>query len=155
VDGLPERFRVHLADEPPDDDVFWAEHEGRIVVLAEEFDGFASSEVDTSEVLRGYREARQARQAGIRRFEDFAGTGIMLPDGFADALLRPLDAETRETLRVWLAHHGAWDPAATELGVHRHTLRNRVRRAEQVFCRSLDSPGLRAELWLALNSEGQ
>ncbi|MEU0884289.1 PucR family transcriptional regulator [Lentzea sp. NPDC005914] len=150
VDGLPARFRVYLVDEPPEQDVFWAEYDGRIVVLAEDFDGFASSEVDITGVARGYREARQARQAGIRRFEDFAGSAIMLPDGFADALLRPLDDETRETLKVWLSHHGAWDPAATALGVHRHTLRNRVRKAEQALGRSLDSPGLRAELWLAL-----
>lgn len=155
VDGLPDRFRVFLVGEPPDGDVFWAEHDGRIVVLAEEFDGFGSSEVDASQVARGYREAQQARRAGIRRFEDFAGTRVALPDGFAEALLRPLDEETRETLRVWLAHHGAWDPAATALGVHRHTLRNRVRRAEQALGRSTDSPGLRAELWLALNSEAQ
>jgi PucR family transcriptional regulator, purine catabolism regulatory protein len=149
VDGLPERFRVFLVGEPPEQDVFWAEHEGQIVVLAAEHDGVASSEVDATEVARGYREALQARQAGIRRFEDFAGR-LELPDGFADALLRPLDAETRETLRTWLAHHGAWDPAAAALGVHRHTLRNRVRKAEQALGRSLDSPGLRAELWLAL-----
>jgi purine catabolism regulator len=153
VDGLPSRFRVFLADEPPDDG-FWAEHEGRIVVLARQFDGFASSEVDVSEVARGYREAQQARRAGVRTFEELAGS-LKVPDGFAEALLRPLDAETRETLRVWLTHHGAWDPAAAELGVHRHTLRNRVRKAEQALSRSLDSPGLRAELWLALHREGQ
>ncbi len=149
IDGLPDRFRVFLVDEPPDAG-FWAEHDGDIVVLAEAADGVASSEVDGTGVARGYREARQARAAGIRGFEDFAGGGIALPDGFAEALLRPLDAETRETVRVWLAHHGAWDPAAGELAVHRHTLRNRVRKAEQALGRSLDSPGLRAELWLAL-----
>lgn len=154
VDGLPERFRVFLTGTPPEDG-FWAEHEGQIIVLAKEFDGFSSSEVDVTEVARGYREARQAREAGIRTFEDFAGSAVPLPDGFADALLRPLDQETRETLKVWLGHNGAWDPAATALGVHRHTLRNRVRKAEQALNRSLDSPGLRAELWLALHSEDQ
>ncbi|MDT7785720.1 MAG: hypothetical protein QOF58_4139 [Pseudonocardiales bacterium] len=148
VDGLPERFRVFLAAGPPEQDVFWAEYDSEIVVLAREFDGYASSEVDVAEVARGYREARQARDAGIRNFEDFAG--VQLPDGFADALLRPLDQETRETLKVWLSHHGAWDPAAHQLGIHRHTLRNRVRKAEQALDRSLESPGLRAELWLAL-----
>ena len=153
VGGLPERFRVFLADEPPGDG-FWAEHDGRIVVLAQHFDGTASSEVDVTGVARGYREACQARQAGVRTFEDLAG-GLEVPEGFADALLRPLDAGTRETLRVWLTHHGAWDPAAAQLGVHRHTLRNRVRRAERALERSLDSPGLRAELWLALHREGQ
>ncbi|MFI6095308.1 PucR family transcriptional regulator [Lentzea sp. NPDC051213] len=146
---LPPRFRVFLVDEPPGD-AFSAEIDGDVVVLAAEADGFASSEVDTSEIARGLREARQARQAGVRRFEDLAGR-LALPDGFADSLLLPLDQETRETLRVWLAHHGAWDPAAAELGVHRHTLRNRVRKAEQALGRSVDSPGLRAELWLALS----
>ncbi|MFD5828445.1 PucR family transcriptional regulator [Lentzea sp. NPDC060358] len=153
VDGLPARFRVHLVAEPPSDG-FWAEHDGDVVVLAEEAGGFSSSEVDASGVARGYREARQARRAGVRRFEDLAGN-VPLPDGFAEAVLRPLDAETRATLRIWLAHHGAWDPAAAELGVHRHTVRNRVRKAGQALGRSLDSPGVRAELWLALHREGQ
>ncbi len=154
VDGLPDRFRVHLVGEPPDDDVFWAEHDGNTVVLAHRATGFASSEVDATQVARGYREALRAREAGVRAFEDLAGR-LPLPDGFADALLAPLDAETREAIRVWLGHHGAWDPAANRLGVHRHTLRNRVRKAEQALGRSLDSPGLRAELWLALHSEGR
>ncbi|WP_418287459.1 PucR family transcriptional regulator [Lentzea guizhouensis] len=110
--------------------------------------------MDADQVARGYREALQARGAGVRTFEDLAGR-LELPAGFADALLSPLDAETRDTIRVWLTHHGAWDPAATQLGIHRHTLRNRVRRAEQALGRSLDSPGLRAELWLALHREGQ
>ncbi|MCG8922719.1 PucR family transcriptional regulator [Lentzea sp. CC55] len=153
VEGLPERFRVFLADEPPVSG-FWAEHDGRIVVLAQDFDGVASSEVDVRSVARGYREARQAWKAGVRTFEDLAGR-LPVPEGFARALLRPLDAETRETVRIWLAHHGSWDPAAAELGIHRHTLRNRIRRAEQALGRSLGSPGLRAELWLALHREGQ
>jgi DNA-binding PucR family transcriptional regulator len=82
-------------------------------------------------------------------------------------LLRPLrvDAEGASTataarrgdlvrsLRVWLAHHGQWDPAAAELGVHRHTLRNRMQKVERLLGRELDSPDLRAELWLALRLE--
>ncbi|HTF54547.1 MAG TPA: PucR family transcriptional regulator [Pseudonocardia sp.] len=80
---------------------------------------------------------------------------------FAASVLRPLRteasagtpgrrAELLRSLRVWLAHHGQWDPAAGELGVHRHTLRNRMQRVEQLLGRELDSPDLRAELWLAL-----
>ena len=34
--------------------------------------------------------------------------------------------------------------------MHRHTLRNRMQRVEQLLGRELDSPDLRAELWLAL-----
>lgn len=74
---------------------------------------------------------------------------------FTEATLRPLRAsdqggELARSLRVWLAHHGQWDPAAHELGVHRHTLRNRIRKLERLLGRSLDAPEVRAELWLAL-----
>jgi purine catabolism regulator len=80
---------------------------------------------------------------------------------FSTELLRPLRAEqsgsagaTRgdlvHSLRAWLAHHGQWDPAAAELGVHRHTLRNRMHKVELLLGRELDSADLRAELWLAL-----
>jgi purine catabolism regulator len=86
---------------------------------------------------------------------------------FATALLRPLRADAEaasaataarrgdllRSLRVWLAHHGQWDPAASELGVHRHTLRNRMHKVERLLGRELDSPDLRAELWLALRLE--
>lgn len=80
---------------------------------------------------------------------------------FADALLAPLRAVDRtgtaelvESLRTWLAHHGQWEPAAARLGVHRHTLRKRIRRAADLLGRDLDSPGVRAELWLALHPPG-
>jgi purine catabolism regulator len=58
------------------------------------------------------------------------------------------------SVRVWLSHHGQWEPAAAQLGVHRHTLRKRIRRAGELLDRDLDSPGTRAELWLALHSAG-
>ena len=78
---------------------------------------------------------------------------------FARGLLTPLrdhdetgrgDLET--SLRCWLEHHGHWDVAAARLGVHRHTLRNRIRKAGELLGRDLDSPGVRAELWVALQA---
>jgi purine catabolism regulator len=78
---------------------------------------------------------------------------------FADALLAPLLEADRagrgdlaRSLRTWLAHHGQYEPAAAELGVHRHTLRNRIRRAGELLGRDLDTPGARAELWFALQA---
>ncbi|WP_241989027.1 PucR family transcriptional regulator [Leucobacter luti] len=55
-----------------------------------------------------------------------------------------------ESLATWLAHHGQTSAAATELGVHRHTLKARVHTAASLLQLDLDSPDSRAELWAAL-----
>ena len=123
-----------------------------------------------SQLGDGVRRARQAAEHGRARsrpvtaFDQLAapGLGSLLDPGstraFAESLLAPLAAADRAgagdlvgSLRVWLAHHGQWEPAAAALGVHRHTLRKRVRRAEDLLARDLDDPGTRAELWLALH----
>lgn len=76
--------------------------------------------------------------------------------GFAAALLAPLEEHSTgrtdlvASLRAFLAHNGQWDPAAAELGVHRHTLRYRMRRVAELLDRDLDSANTRMELWLAL-----
>ena len=54
------------------------------------------------------------------------------------------------SLAGWLEHNGEWDAAAAALGVHRHTLRNRIRRAGTLLDRDLGSAAVRAELWVAL-----
>ena len=119
------------------------------------------------------RWARQAAEHGldtgrpVTYHADLAGRGLdELLDGarvraFAEALLAPLEAADRagagnlvDSLRTWLAHHGQWEPAAARLGVHRHTLRKRIRRAGELLDRDLDSPGVRVELWLALHPPG-
>jgi purine catabolism regulator len=103
------------------------------------------------------------RDRGLVEHGDI-GAGSVLPlltdealRSFSEALLRPLhehDATSRgdleASLRAWLARHGQWDAAATDLGVHRHTLRYRMRRVEELLGRSLDDPDTRMELWLAL-----
>ncbi|MDX3097393.1 PucR family transcriptional regulator ligand-binding domain-containing protein [Streptomyces sp. ME19-03-3] len=110
-----------------------------------------------------------ARRRGRSLVEhDEVGAGSMLPlladdavRAFSDGLLRPLrehDATARgdlvASLRAWLSRHGQWDAAAADLGVHRHTLRYRMRRVEEILGRSLDDPDVRMELWLALKSCG-
>ncbi len=65
-------------------------------------------------------------------------------------------AELLATVRAWLTHHGQVDAAANELGVHRHTVRHRLRRAETLLERSFEDPAVRADLWFALRGvEGQ
>lgn len=45
--------------------------------------------------------------------------------------------------------------ASRELGVHRHTVRNRVTRAQSLLNATLDDPDTRAGLWLALRLTGR
>lgn len=55
-----------------------------------------------------------------------------------------------ETLRAFLTHHGRWDPAARQLGVHRQTLVKRIARIEKVLDVDLESADIRMGLWFAL-----
>ncbi|MFG2378898.1 PucR family transcriptional regulator [Streptomyces sp. NPDC048504] len=118
-----------------------------------------------------YKQAEQALSVARRRgrvlveHEQLAAGSVLplLADdavrAFADGLLRPLaehDATGRgdlvASLRAWLSRHGQWDAAAADLGVHRHTLRYRMRRVEEILGRSLDDPDVRMELWLSLKA---
>src|SRR5690606_27146628 len=104
-----------------------------------------------------YKQARQALSVAPRRGRvlvepEQMAAGSVLPlladdavRAFADGLLRALrehDAAGRgdlvASLRAWLSRHGQWDAAAADLGVHRHTLRYRMRRVEEILGRSLD-----------------
>ncbi|KAB1142048.1 PucR family transcriptional regulator [Streptomyces luteolifulvus] len=118
-----------------------------------------------------YKQADQALSVARRRGRvlvehERLAAGSVLPlladdavKAFADGLLRALyehDATGRgdlvASLRAWLSRHGQWDAAAADLGVHRHTLRYRMRRVEEILGRSLDDPDVRMELWLALKA---
>ncbi|MBK1789013.1 PucR family transcriptional regulator [Prauserella cavernicola] len=158
---------------------FFAEHGDVLVVLGEDpavltlpervsglHAGLSSSSVD---VETAYEQARQAAEAAraadkpMVRFAEHAGSGVLglvephAARAFAEELLAPLRQHDRTgrgellaSLRCWLEHNGHWDAAAARLGVHRHTLRNRITRVAELTGRDLDSPGVRAELWLAL-----
>lgn len=120
-------------------------------------------------VSAAYKQAEQALSVARRRGKALVEheelvAGSVLPlladdavRAFADGMLRALyehDAKGRgdlvASLRAWLSRHGQWDAAAADLGVHRHTLRYRMRRVEEILGRSLDDPDARMELWLAL-----
>ncbi|WP_262403466.1 helix-turn-helix domain-containing protein [Actinomadura sp. CNU-125] len=69
---------------------------------------------------------------------------------FADALLAPLRAEgLDESVRAYVQANGQGETAARALGVHRHTLRTRMRKAAELLGRDPDDPAVRAELWVA------
>jgi purine catabolism regulator len=61
---------------------------------------------------------------------------------YGDELLRSLD--------VFIEHNGHWEKAAAALYCHRHTLRYRIRRVEQLTGRDFSKARDRIEFWLAL-----
>ncbi|TDB95094.1 PucR family transcriptional regulator [Actinomadura sp. 7K534] len=109
------------------------------------------------------RQAGDALAAATRsgrdvvRHSELPGQGVLgLLDprparAFADALLAPLRAEDLVgTVRAYIAANGQGEAAARALGVHRHTLRSRMRRAAELLGRDPDDPAVRVELWIAL-----
>jgi purine catabolism regulator len=128
--------------------------------------------VAASEAGRSLREARYALQVCRLEGWDAAGFGdlgtyrLLLsmadPDAlraFADSMLAPLDVydhdhggELQSSLRAFLQHNARWETAAGELFVHRHTLRYRMRKVEELTGRDLSSSFDRMEFWLALRA---
>jgi purine catabolism regulator len=60
--------------------------------------------------------------------------------------------ELLRSLEAFLEHNGQWERAARDLYCHRHTLRYRIKRIEQLTGRDLGSARDRIEFWLALRA---
>jgi purine catabolism regulator len=76
---------------------------------------------------------------------------------FCDSILGPIEAseghyggELMRSLEAFIEENGQWERAARRLYCHRHTLRYRIRRVEELTGRSLGSARDRIEFWLAL-----
>jgi PucR family transcriptional regulator, purine catabolism regulatory protein len=132
----------------------------------------AGSSADAHEVDRSLREASYALQVcrlegwGSAGFEDLGSYRLLLSmadpgalRAFADSLLAPLDTYDRDhggelqaSLLAFLQHNARWESAAAELYVHRHTLRYRMRKVQELTGRDLSSSFDRMEFWLALRA---
>ncbi|MFE1763464.1 PucR family transcriptional regulator [Streptomyces angustmyceticus] len=104
-------------------------------------------------VSRAAGEPAHARQSQASRLLLDLGDGSTL-HGYADSVLGPLDLadhgeELIATLTAWLETGGVWDATSRRLGVHRHTVRNRLDKAMDLTGRRLDDPDDRFDLWLA------
>jgi len=78
---------------------------------------------------------------------------------YCDSVLGPLEDASGEygdelirSLEAFIEQNGQWEKAARELFCHRHTLRYRIRRVEQLTGRDLSSARDRIEFWLALRA---
>ncbi|MFC6540864.1 PucR family transcriptional regulator [Nonomuraea salmonea] len=128
--------------------------------------GYGTLRDALDQARRALEAALDTRRGPVVRFGELAGQGLLAlldpaaAHAFSTAVLAPLTAygsraDLMESLRAYLESNGHWDAAAQRLGVHRHTLRYRMRRVAELLGRDLDDPGVRAELWLALEAAGR
>jgi purine catabolism regulator len=61
-------------------------------------------------------------------------------------------AELLRSLEAYILYNGQWERAARELHCHRHTLRYRIRKVEEMTGRDLSRATDRIEFWLALRA---
>ncbi|MEV0702261.1 PucR family transcriptional regulator ligand-binding domain-containing protein [Saccharopolyspora sp. NPDC050389] len=78
---------------------------------------------------------------------------------FAGAVLAPIEATGNgevllRTLHTWLIERRSIEACAERMGVHRHTVRNRIHRITQLTGHSLENVDAQTELWLALKARG-
>ncbi|HEY5821471.1 MAG TPA: PucR family transcriptional regulator [Propionibacteriaceae bacterium] len=94
--------------------------------------------VDDEDIILGLLPRREV--AGLARSR------------LARLLAEPDGTELLRTLEVWLGHNALWEPAARELGLHRHTVKAQVRRAGTLVDLPLDTFAGKAELWALLSA---
>jgi purine catabolism regulator len=80
-------------------------------------------------------------------------------ESYVRSVIGPLLDRDRErssdlvaSVRAFVEAGGRWEPGAESLGVHRHTLRYRIRQAEELLGRDLSVTEDRLEVWLALKA---
>jgi PucR family transcriptional regulator, purine catabolism regulatory protein len=78
---------------------------------------------------------------------------------YSEGLLEPIErtegeygGELLRSLEAYIEHNGNWERAARQLYCHRHTLRYRIRKIEELTGRDLSRATDRIELWLALRA---
>jgi len=119
-------------------------HEARCALDAARFANGTAPDVATHRDLGSFHLLLSLQDdEALRSYCDSVLAGVVEGDpAYADELLRSLDA--------FLEHNGHWERAAAQVLCHRHTLRYRIRRVEELTGRSLGSPRDRIEFWLAL-----
>jgi purine catabolism regulator len=134
----------------------------------------ASRSAPVESLRRSFHEARCALEAtslsdgdapDVASHEDLGAFTLLLSlqddealRSYSDELLAPIEAdgqygdELLRSLEAFIEQNGQWERAARELYCHRHTLRYRIRRVEELTGRNLGRAHDRIELWLALRA---
>jgi purine catabolism regulator len=150
---LHDRVRVGIGRAVPAVDARRSFHEARCALEAMAF-GVAGSEGNGSAPER----------PKVATYKDLGSFQLLLSlqDDealrlFCDSILGPIEAsegpyggELMRSLEAFIEENGQWERAARRLYCHRHTLRYRIRRVEELTGRNLGSARDRIEFWLAL-----
>ena len=133
----------------------------------------ASRPAATHSLRMSFHEARCALEAvrlrngdgpDVASYEDLGAFQLLLSlqddealSSYCRSVLGPIEQgegdygdELVRSLDVFIEHNGHWEKAAAALYCHRHTLRYRIRRIEQLTGRDFSSARDRIEFWLAL-----
>jgi purine catabolism regulator len=133
----------------------------------------ASRPAPTGALRRTFHEARCALEAvaltdgsapEVASHRDLGAFQLLLSlqdedalRSYCDSVLGPLEdgeggygGELLRSLEAFIEQNGQWERAARQLYCHRHTLRYRIRRIEELTGRDLSRARDRIEFWLAL-----
>ena len=121
-------------------------HEARCALEATALANGAAPEVASHEDLGAFRLLLAVQDDDALRVYTDSVLGPLEDGGgeYGDELLRSLEA--------FIEQNGQWEKAARQLYCHRHTLRYRIKRIEELTGRDLKSARDRIELWLALRA---
>ena len=172
-----ERLLCAVVDASEETDMVALAGRAREALVAEhgELRAAASRPAPVGSLRRTFHEARCALEAAglangaappVASYRDLGAFQLLLSlqddDAlrlYCDSVLGPLEDGSGEygdellrSLEAFIEHNGQWEKAARELYCHRHTLRYRIRRVEELTGRDLSSARDRIEFWLALRA---
>jgi len=177
VNGAAGRPLLCAIVDPSDSDPLELAREGR-AALAESgraVRAAASRPTPVASLRRGFHEARCALEATamangdapeVASHVDLGAFTLLLSlqdddalRTYSENLLGPISEgegeygpELLRSLEAFIERNGQWERAARDLYCHRHTLRYRIRRIEELTGRDLGQAQDRIELWLALRA---
>jgi purine catabolism regulator len=121
-------------------------HEARCALEATAFDNGTAPEVASWRDLGAFTL--------LLSIQDDDALGL-----YCDSVLGPIEAGDEEyggellrSLEAFIEQNGQWERAAREVYCHRHTLRYRMRKVEELTGRDLSRAHDRIEFWLALRA---
>jgi len=107
---------------------------------------------------QAYDATRMLRTGGLSLYTWVRGdvatvmTAVFGPPAKLEDATGEYGDELIRSLETYIEHNGQWERAARELYCHRHTLRYRMRKVEELTGLDLGSSFDRMEFWLALRA---